>query len=88
MALTLPRTLTIVVLALLLALGAARARNSEPATADDTARFLAGMPPSLDSPLSALTKDPVWLSHARYPGSDAIVCLSNCQGFPILLVGT
>jgi hypothetical protein len=66
MALTLPRTLTIVVLALVLALGASRARNSEPATADDTARFLAGMPPSLDSPLSALTKDPAWLSHARY----------------------
>ena len=27
-------------------------------TADDTARFLAGMPPSADSPLTPLTKDP------------------------------
>jgi hypothetical protein len=54
------------VLALVLALGAARARNSEPVTADDTARFLAGMPPSLDSPLSSLTQDPAWLTHARY----------------------
>ena len=53
-------------MAVVLALGTARARNSEPATADDTARFLAGMPPSLNSPLAALTKDPTWLSHARY----------------------
>ena len=53
-------------MALMLALGAARARDSEPATADDTARFLAGLPPSLNSPLAALTKDPASLSHARY----------------------
>jgi len=35
-------------------------------TADDTARFLAGMPPSASSPLSALTRDPVWQRHARF----------------------
>ena len=51
-------------IALMLALHAAPARSSE--AADDTARFLAGLPPSSNSPLAALTKDPAWLSHARY----------------------
>ena len=46
--------------------GAARASRSETATADDTARFLAGLPPSSNSSLAALTKDPTWISHARY----------------------
>ena len=46
--------------------GAARASRSETATADDTARFLAGLRPSPNSSLSALTKDPTWISHARY----------------------
>jgi hypothetical protein len=35
-------------------------------TADDTARFLAGMPPSVDSPLTPLTRDPAWQRHARF----------------------
>ena len=48
------------------ALGAAPARSYEAATADDTARFLAGLPPSSNSPLAVLTKDPAWVSHARY----------------------
>ena len=51
---------------LMLTLGAAPARSSEAATADDIARFLAGLPPSSNSPLAELTKDPAWLSHARY----------------------
>src|SRR4029077_8390605 len=46
--------------------GAARPSRSESATADDTARFLAGLRPSPNSPLAALTKDPTWISHARY----------------------
>jgi hypothetical protein len=33
---------------------------------DDTARFLAGMPPSEDSALAPLTQDPAWQQHARY----------------------
>ena len=37
-----------------------------PSTADDTARFLAGMPPSAQSPLTPLTKDPSWQRHARF----------------------
>jgi hypothetical protein len=49
-----------------LALNAAPARSSEAATANDTARFLAGLPPSSNSPLVAYTKDPVWQQHARY----------------------
>jgi hypothetical protein len=35
-------------------------------TPDDTARFLAGMAPSADSPLTPLTSDPSWQRHARY----------------------
>lgn len=35
-------------------------------TADDTARFLAGMLPSADSPLTPLTEDPSWQRHAKF----------------------
>ncbi|MGZ5872625.1 MAG: hypothetical protein ACXWKP_11000 [Bradyrhizobium sp.] len=35
-------------------------------TADDTARFLAGMMPSTDSPLAPLTRDPAWQHHAKF----------------------
>jgi hypothetical protein len=34
-------------------------------SADETARFLAGMPPSAGSPLTPLTQDPAWQRHAR-----------------------
>lgn len=43
--------------------GAARAADVTP---DDTARFLAGMQPSADSPLTPLTKDPSWQRHAKF----------------------
>jgi hypothetical protein len=39
---------------------------AETATADDTARLLAGMQPSADSPLLPLTRDPAWQHHARF----------------------
>jgi hypothetical protein len=42
------------------------ARASDAVTADDMARFLAGMEPSIDSPLLPLTKDPAWQRHARF----------------------
>jgi hypothetical protein len=42
------------------------AHAADAATADDTARFLAGMPPSVDSPLTPLTKDPSWQQHAKF----------------------
>jgi len=39
--------------------------RADAVTANDTARFLAGMPPSEQSPLMPLTKDPAWQRHAR-----------------------
>jgi hypothetical protein len=41
-------------------------RAADIVTADDTARFLAGMMPSADSALTPLTKDPAWQHHARF----------------------
>ena len=62
-----------IVVALLLAAAAlgllaaaAPARAADPPTADDSGRFLAGMQPSAQSPLAALTKDPAWQRHARF----------------------
>jgi hypothetical protein len=51
---------------IMLLAGAAPARSAGTVTADDTARFLAGMPPSADSPLTLLTQDPSWQRHARF----------------------
>jgi hypothetical protein len=42
------------------------ARAADTVTADNTARFLAGMAPSADSPLAPLTKDPAWQRHAKF----------------------
>ena len=42
------------------------ARAADTATADDTAKFLAGMMPSADSPLTPLTRDPAWQRHAKF----------------------
>ncbi|WP_027525639.1 hypothetical protein [Bradyrhizobium sp. Ec3.3] len=42
------------------------ARAAGTVTADDTARFLAGMQPSAESPLVALTRDPSWQRHAKF----------------------
>jgi hypothetical protein len=41
-------------------------RAADTVTVDDTARFLAGMPPSAGSPLMPLTRDPAWQHHARF----------------------
>ena len=43
----------------------APAAQSGTATANDTARFLAGLKPSEGSPLVALTSDPAWQAHAK-----------------------
>jgi hypothetical protein len=48
----------------LLALSIAPARSAEIATPNDTARFLAGLPPAPDSPLAALAKEASWQQHA------------------------
>jgi hypothetical protein len=42
------------------------ARAADTVTADDTARFLAGMLPTAGSPLLPLTRDPAWQRHARF----------------------
>jgi hypothetical protein len=48
-----------------LALTMAPPGSAETSTPQDTARFLAGLPPELDSPLVALTKSRSWEEHAR-----------------------
>jgi hypothetical protein len=55
-----------VVFAVFLALAIAPARSAETATPDDTARFLAGLPPAPGSPLAALAKEPGWAQHAHF----------------------
>jgi len=52
--------------ATMLVAAAMPARGADTVAADDTARFLAGMPPSADSPLTPLTKDHSWQQHARF----------------------
>ncbi len=52
--------------ALLLATASGAANAADTPTADDTARFLAGMLPSANSPLMPLTGDPAWQRHARF----------------------
>ncbi len=42
------------------------ARSADTVTADDAARFLAGMQPSANSPLTPLTADPSWQRHAKF----------------------
>jgi hypothetical protein len=55
-----------VIAAFLLLVAASPASCAERITADDTARFLAGMLPSDQSPLLPLTNDPAWQRHARF----------------------
>ena len=60
-----PAKLAALVATILLAV-ALPARAADAVTANDTARFLAGMPPSAGSPLIALTSNPSWQRHARF----------------------
>ena len=60
------------VLALVVGLAAfatAPARSADVATPDDTAKFLAGLPVSADSPLAPLTQTPGWKAHATHFGA-------------------
>ena len=54
------------------------ARGEAVVTADDTARFLAGLQPSAESPLTPLTRDPAWQRHARF-FNDAFARLEQRQ---------
>ena len=60
------QTMKIAAVAATMLLAAALPARAAGVTADDTARFLAGMPPSADSPLTPLTKAPAWQHHARF----------------------
>ncbi len=61
------QALKVTTLAALLSLAAAMpGMAADTVTADDTAKFLAGMQPSADSPLAPLTRDPAWQRHARF----------------------
>jgi hypothetical protein len=60
-----PMKIAVVALSLLLA-AALSARCADVVSPNDTARFLAGMPPSAESPLLPLTSDPLWLRHAGF----------------------
>ncbi len=57
------RTVTLAAVMLLAALASVHAQT---ATVDDTAKFLAGMMPSADSPLTPLTQEAAWQRHARF----------------------
>ncbi len=59
-----PNIAALVAILMLACTGVARA--AEIASANDTARFLAGMQPSPGSPLVPLTEDPAWQRHARF----------------------
>ena len=55
----------IAAIACFLLLGFPPTRAADPASANDTARFLAGMSPGVNSPLATLTKDRAWQQHAH-----------------------
>lgn len=57
------RTVTLAAVMLLAAVASVHAQT---ATVDDTAKFLAGMMPSADSPLTPLTQEAAWQRHARF----------------------
>lgn len=57
---TVPKLIAAAVLASALALSMNPARSADSASPNDTARFLAGMPPASDSPLAALANMPVF----------------------------
>jgi hypothetical protein len=60
------RTLKIAAVAAIVLQVAVPSRAADAISADDTARFLAGMQPSANSPLTPLTRDPTWQRHAKF----------------------
>ena len=61
----LQRRMTIAAIAGFLLVAAVPALGADAPSPNDTARFLAGLPPAADSPLAALTKDAGWQQHAN-----------------------
>ena len=61
-----PKTIAAALLGAVLAFNAGPALSADAASADDTARFLAGLPISPLSSLTPLTFDGVWQQHARH----------------------
>jgi hypothetical protein len=61
---------SIFLFAFLLALAPGLARAADGQAADDIAHFLAGLPPSANSPLMSLTNDAAWKKHAELFNAD------------------
>jgi len=61
----LQRRTTIAAIAGFLLVAAVPALGADAPSPNDTARFLAGLPPAADSPLAPLTKDAGWQQHAN-----------------------
>ena len=59
-------SLRVAILAAIMLLAAVVGVHAQTATVDDTAKFLAGMMPSADSPLMPLTNEPAWQRHAKF----------------------
>ncbi|MEH2518541.1 hypothetical protein V1279_004114 [Bradyrhizobium sp. AZCC 1610] len=59
-------SLRMAMLAAVMLLTAGATAYAQTVTVDDTAKFLAGMMPSAESPLAPLTKDPAWQRHAKF----------------------
>ena len=59
-------SLRIATLAAAVLVAAASGLHAQTATVDDTAKFLAGMMPSADSPLVPLTREAAWQRHAKF----------------------
>ena len=60
------RFLRVAMIAAVMLLAAMAGVHAQTATVDDTAKFLAGMIPSADSPLMPLTKEAAWQRHAKF----------------------
>ena len=59
-------SLRVAMLAATMLLAAVAGVHAQTATVDDTAKFLAGMTPSADSPLRPLTNEAAWQRHAKF----------------------
>lgn len=59
-------SLRMVTLAAVMVLSAVAGVRAQTASVDDTAKFLAGMMPSADSPLLPLTNEAAWQRHAKF----------------------